>query len=420
KNLVDSEHLAAHAQRHGWSIAYGLDESEGGTLILNTCGFIGDAKEESIEAILQAAAARSRGDIERLMVMGCLSQRYPEELSQEIPEVDAWYGVHDPLEILRALGCPTDDYDPTLRTPSTPSHYAFLKIAEGCDRHCAFCAIPAIRGGYRSVPIEELVQEAEQLQQLGARELILIAQELTYYGLDQRSPDLLLRLLERLEQVDGIDWLRLHYAYPTNFSEELIRWMASSPKACRYLDIPLQHISDHVLKTMQRAHGERMSRELVEKLRANIPELSLRTTLIVGYPTETEEDFRQLLDFVRQTRFDHLGVFTYSEEEGTPAASLYPDTIPEEVKQERRNEIMALQQRLSLENNARRVGQTLPVMVDHRLDEHTLIGRTEFDSPDVDGEVIIRDAEGHLAIGDLAPVRITAYSEYDLEGEPAE
>ncbi len=419
KNVVDSEHLAAHAQRHGWSVAYGLDQSGGGTLILNTCGFIGDAKEESIEAILQAAAARSRGDIDRLLVMGCLSQRYPEELAQEIPEVDAWYGVHDAAEVLRALGCPVADYDPTRRLPSSPSHYAYLKIAEGCDRACAFCAIPSIRGGYRSAPVEELVQEAQHLQQGGARELILIAQELTYYGHDQREPDRLLRLLERLERLDGIDWLRLHYAYPTNFSEGLIRWMATSPRACRYLDLPLQHISDRVLRSMRRAHGERMTRELVERLRVGIPGLALRTTLIVGYPTETEEDFRQLLDFVRQARFEHLGVFTYSEEEGTPAAGLYADGIPEEVKRQRRDEVMALQQRISLENKAGRVGQTLPVMVDYRLDERTLVGRTEFDSPEVDGEVIVRDAAGRLEVGDLVPVRITASSEYDLEGEPA-
>lgn len=301
-----------------------------------------------------------------------------------------------------------------------PQHYAFLKIAEGCNRHCAFCAIPNIRGRFTSTPLPALVKEAGRLAELGVKELILIAQELTYYGYDLKSPDLLLRLLNALEQIDGIEWLRLHYAYPTNFPPELVGWLATSPKACRYLDIPLQHISGHVLKTMRRAHDEAFSRELVERLRARIPDLALRTTLIVGYPTESEKDFQQLLDFVAETRFDHLGVFTYSEEEGTPAAKGLEDRIPQEEKEARRDAIMSLQRDISASRKAERVGQSLPVIIDHRLDGETLIGRTQYDSPEVDGEVVVADREGVLSIGDIATVRITASSEYDLQGEVVE
>lgn len=420
KNVVDSEHIAAHAVGAGWDVLFDQEPEEGDALLLNTCGFIGDAKEESIEYILRAAAKRAEGELSELLVMGCLSQRYLEELRAEIPEVDRWYGVHDNAEILRDLGCQGQAIDWTRRMPSTPQHYAFLKIAEGCNRHCAFCAIPNIRGRFTSTPLPALVKEAGRLAELGVKELILIAQELTYYGYDLKSPDLLLRLLNALEQIDGIEWLRLHYAYPTNFPPELVGWLATSPKACRYLDIPLQHISGHVLKTMRRAHDEAFSRELVERLRARIPDLALRTTLIVGYPTESEKDFQQLLDFVAETRFDHLGVFTYSEEEGTPAAKGLEDRIPQEEKEARRDAIMSLQRGISASRKAERVGQSLPVIIDHRLDGETLIGRTQYDSPEVDGEVVVADREGVLSIGDIATVRITASSEYDLQGEVVE
>ncbi len=418
KNLVDSEHIAAQAARGGWTVLFDQEPAMGDTVLLNTCGFIGDAKEESIEYILKAAAKRALGEIARLMVMGCLSQRYLEELRAEIPEVDNWYGVHDNAQILRDLGCKQREYDWTLRTPSTPRHYAYLKIAEGCNRHCAFCAIPNIRGRFQSTPLPALLREAQSLARAGVKEIILIAQELTYYGQDLKDPLLLLKLLEELERIPGLEWIRLHYAYPTNFPPELIEWFATSQKACHYLDIPLQHISERVLKSMRRAHNEEFSRELVSTLRQRIPDLALRTTLIVGYPTETEEDFQQLMEFVRETRFEHLGVFTYSEEEGTPAAAELKDCIPEEVKEARRDAIMSLQQKISSERKAERVGATLPVIVDHRLDAQTLIGRTPYDSPDVDGEVIITDREGKVEIGEIVQVRITSSTEYDLQGEP--
>ena len=422
KNLVDSEYLGGALRASGWQVSYEATTQPGDVLILNTCGFIGDAKEESIDHILRAAALRAAGHLDKLVVFGCLSQRYPSELAAEIPEVDHWFGARDLAPLLRLFHCAPDLTLGQPRYTSTPSHYAFLKIAEGCDRQCAFCAIPAIRGSFRSFPHQALVAEAQALAQQGVRELILIAQELTYYGHDRGDATALVTLLQALARIEGIEWIRLHYAYPRPFPEELIEWLATEPKACPYLDIPLQHIAEPVLQAMRRHHTGAYARELVDRLRASIPRLALRTTLIAGFPNETEDDFRELLDFVQHVQFDHLGVFTYSEEEGTHAAKHWPDAIPEEVKQARRDALMQAQMPISAARKAQHVGSVLPVILDARVDASTFTGRTQFDSPDVDGEVLVRDPSHALEVGQIARVRITGSDEYDLEAiyPPAE
>lgn len=412
KNRVDSEHLMRVLHQRGYELvpesadlaSAGVDE-----VVINTCGFIQDAKEESIGAILEAAEAKKAGLIEKLSVFGCLSQRYPEELRAEIPEVDQWQGVLT--------------FDTIGRVLTTPSHYAYLKIAEGCDRSCAYCAIPLIRGPHVSVPIEDLVEEARQLAAAGVRELIVIAQDTTYYGLDRYGKRCLARLLDQLSKIDGIQWIRLHYSYPTGFPEDVLHIMADNPKICPYIDIPLQHSADRVLEMMRRGIDGRQTRELVARMRRLVPGVVLRTTLIVGHPGEGEAEFRDLLDFVRECRFERLGAFTYSEEEGTYGALHYRDEIPAEVKQERYDRLMELQSGISLAYNQSRIGTRERVLVDSFTDG-ILVARSQTESPEVDGEILIGmesvmpglDRASDM-IGHFLDVTITGANEYDLIAE---
>ncbi|MBQ4498888.1 MAG: 30S ribosomal protein S12 methylthiotransferase RimO [Alistipes sp.] len=413
KNTVDSEHLAAQLAAMGYKIVFDSDRTDANVVVINTCGFIGDAKQESVDTILRAAALKERGKIEELFVIGCLSQRYADELRGELPEVDDFFGVNDWADIVERLGAKYRKEAQTERELSTPSHYAYLKIAEGCNWMCGYCAIPLIRGRHRSVPIEDVVAEAEKLAEKGVRELMVIAQDTTYYGLDLYGKRRLAELLERLCRIEKIEWIRLHYAYPTEFPDDVIEVMAREKKICRYLDIPFQHISDNQLAAMKRRHTKADAYRLVEKLRAAIPDIALRTTLLVGYPGETEADFEELQQFVRDCRFDRLGVFAYSEEEGTYSATRLRDDVSEDVKQSRVDRIMRLQERISLENNARRVGQTMRVVID-RKEGDFYIGRSEYDSPEVDQEIVIDSGSKRLLRGRFYEVRITDAEDYDL------
>ena len=413
KNTVDSEHLAAQLAAMGYKIVFDSDRTDANVVVINTCGFIGDAKQESVDTILRAAALKERGKIEELFVIGCLSQRYADELRGELPEVDDFFGVNDWADIVERLGAKYRKEVETERELSTPSHYAYLKIAEGCNWMCGYCAIPLIRGRHRSVPIEDVVAEAEKLAEKGVRELMVIAQDTTYYGLDLYGKRRLAELLERLCRIDKIEWIRLHYAYPTEFPDDVIEVMAREKKICRYLDIPFQHISDNQLAAMKRRHTKADAYRLVEKLRAAIPDIALRTTLLVGYPGETEADFEELQQFVRDCRFDRLGVFAYSEEEGTYSATRLRDDVPEDVKQSRVDRIMRLQERISLQNNAHRVGQTMRVVID-RKEGDFYIGRSEYDSPEVDQEIVIDSGSKRLLRGRFYEVRITDAEDYDL------
>lgn len=413
KNTVDSEHLAAQLAAAGYQIVFDSNRTDAKVVVINTCGFIGDAKQESIDTILRFAAAKEQGLIERLFVIGCLSERYADELRAEIPEVDDYFGARDMQGIARALGAAGDPDTSTERLTSTPKHYAYLKIAEGCNWHCGYCAIPLIRGPHRSVPMERCVEEAERLAAQGVRELIVIAQDTTYYGRDLYGRRALAELLERLCKVEGIEWIRLHYAYPTDFPQDVIEVMAREKKICPYLDIPFQHISDHQLTLMKRRHTKADAYELIERLRAAVPDLALRTTLLVGYPDETEEDFEELMEFVEKVRFERLGVFPYSEEEGTFSARELQDNVPEEVKQERVDRIMALQNRISLEKNQARVGQREQVIVDSRQGDW-YVARGRYDSPEVDQEILIPASERQLRRGKIYTVEITGAEEYDL------
>lgn len=417
KNLVDSEHLGAALHAHGWSIRYDEEPLASDLVILNTCGFIGDAKEESIEYILRAEALLREGLAADVIVMGCLSERYRDELKAEIPGIAHWFGVRDQAELLELLDCPETPKAMPPRRLSTPKHYAYLKISEGCNRGCHFCAIPAIRGRYTSIPIRRLLHEAQTLVDQGTKELLLIAQELTTYGSDLRDDSSLVTLVEQLAMLDQLKWIRLHYAYPTGFPEEIFTWMRDCSKACRYLDIPIQHIADGVLKSMNRHHDEATTRRLLTRLREVVPDVTLRTSLIVGYPTESEEDFKTLLRFIQEVEFDHLGAFTYSEEEGTFAARRLANVVPEEVKQERLARLMEVQEEIAQRRKSRHVGKILDVLVDRRLDAQSVLGRTEFDSPEVDGEVIVHDPIGRLEPGDFIPVHIEAVDSYDLVGK---
>lgn len=418
KNTVDSEHLAAQLSAMDYKVVFDSDRTDAEVVVINTCGFIGDAKQESIDTILRAAALKTAGKIEELFVVGCLSQRYADELRPELPEVDDFFGVNDWADIVERLGAKYERENETKRELSTPSHYAYLKIAEGCNWMCGYCAIPLIRGRHRSVPMEDIIAEAERLAEKGVRELMVIAQDTTYYGKDLYGERKLAELLERLCRIEKIEWIRLHYAYPTEFPDEVIDVMAREPKICRYLDIPFQHISDSQLAAMKRRHTKSDAYRLVEKLRAAIPDIALRTTLLVGYPGETEADFEELQQFVRDCRFDRLGVFAYSEEEGTYSANELTDDVPDEVKQERVDRIMRLQERISLENNARRVGQTMRVIVDRREGDF-YIGRSEYDSPEVDQEIVINSHAKRLYRGRFYTVRITDAEDYDLYAELA-
>ena len=419
KNTVDSEHLMARLAAAGYEVLFDSDRTDAKVVVINTCGFIGDAKQESIDMILRAAAAKQAGKIERLFVVGCLSERYADELRAELPEVDEFFGARTWDGIVRALGAVEDPALETERHLTTPKHYAYLKISEGCNWKCGYCAIPLIRGGHVSVPMEELEEEARKLAARGVRELMVIAQDTTYYGIDLYGKRMLTELLRRLCRIDGIEWIRLHYAYPAAFPDEVIEVMASEPKICKYLDIPFQHISDAQLASMHRRHTKAEATELIRRLRGAIPDLALRTTMLVGYPGETEADFEELLAFVREVRFERLGVFPYSEEEGTWSAEKLRDDVPEEVKQERVERIMALQNELSLENNSRRVGRTERVIIDSRQGDY-YVGRTQYDSPEVDQEILIPASERRLMRGHFYNVKVTSAADYDLYGEVAE
>ena len=416
KNTVDSEHLMARLAAAGYEVLFDSDRTDAKVVVINTCGFIGDAKQESIDMILRAAAAKQAGKIERLFVVGCLSERYADELRAEIPEVDEYFGARTWDGIVRALGASEDPALATERRLTTPKHYAYLKISEGCNWKCGYCAIPLIRGGHVSVPMEELEEEARKLAAQGVRELMVIAQDTTYYGIDLYGRRMLAELLRRLCRIDGIAWIRLHYAYPAAFPDEVIEVMAAEPKICKYLDIPFQHISDAQLAAMHRRHTKAEAMELIRRLRTAIPDLALRTTLLVGYPGETEADFEELLEFVREVRFERLGVFAYSEEEGTYSAEQLRDDVPEAVKQERVERIMALQNEISLENNRRRVGRTERVIIDSRQGDF-YVGRTQYDSPEVDQEILIPVGGRRLLRGHFYEAEVTSAADYDLYGE---
>ena len=416
KNTVDSEHLAAQLAAMDYKVVFDSDRTDANVVVINTCGFIGDAKQESIDTILRAAQLKEQGKIEELFVVGCLSQRYADELRPELPEVDDFFGVNDWAGIVERLGAKWEKENETKRELSTPSHYAYLKISEGCSWMCGYCAIPLIRGRHTSVPMEALVAEAEALAEKGVRELMVIAQDTTYYGVDIFGERKLAELLERLCKIKNIEWIRLHYAYPTDFPDEVIEVMAREPKICNYLDIPFQHISDNQLTAMKRRHTKAEAIALINKLRTAIPDIALRTTLLVGYPGETEQDFEELKEFVRDTKFDRLGVFAYSEEEGTYSATRLTDDVPEDVKQQRVEAIMRLQERISLENNARRIGSTMRVIIDRREGEF-YIGRSEYDSPEVDQELIIDSKGRRLLRGHYYNVVVTDAEDYDLYAE---
>lgn len=415
KNLVDSESLMTQLAGKGLAVRIDPARVNADVLIVNTCGFIHDAREESVSVLLDAIRARKQGRIGRIFAMGCLVQRYREELLAEMPEIDAWYGVDELAELLRSLKL---DFNPELlhrRLHSTPRHYAYLKVSEGCSRTCAFCAIPAIRGKHVSRPVEEILSEARFLASNGVRELILIAQDLSYYGRDLYRKSMLVPLLEGLEEIHGLEWIRLHYAYPLDFSPRLIEKIAKSEKICKYLDIPFQHISNRMLKLMRRGITKERSLSLINKLRTEIPDLALRTTLLVGHPGETDRDFRELAEFVELERFDRLGVFTYSPEEGTYADLNYHDTIPEEVKQERFATLMEIQQRIATELNGNKVEKELKVLID-RKEGDFYIGRSQYDSPEVDQEILVSSGQKRLRNGHFYQVRITGSTEYDLFG----
>lgn len=410
KNSVDTEHLLAALPADAFRI---VDDAPFDYLLYNTCGFIGDAKQESIQAILEGAAAKSRGEVGKLVVFGCLSQRYASEMPSLIPEVDAWFGARDMNPVLEYLGVGASGF--TARVPGYNGSYAYLKISEGCDRRCSYCAIPYIRGAHRSVPIEDLVNEARALASYGVRELIIIAQDITFYGLDLYRRRALADLLRALSKVDGIEWIRLHYAYPTDFPEDVLDEMASNPKICKYLDIPLQHISDKVLDNMHRHVDSVTTRSLIERLRRKVPGVVLRTTMIVGHPGEGDEEFGELIDFVRETGFERLGAFTYSEEEGTWGAENLRDYVPEDVKNHRLDELMGTQAEISLAFNESRVGTEETVLVD-AVSGNSLVTRSQWESPDVDGEILVdmKEADDIPAVGSFIRVRITSADEYDL------
>ena len=414
KNVYDSEVLMGQLQASGKEVVH---EKEGNIVVVNTCGFIGAAKEESVNTILEQIHKKEQGDVDRVYVTGCLSERYKPDLEKEIPQVDQYFGTTDLPQLLKVLGA---DYKHELlgeRLITTPKNYAYLKIAEGCDRPCSFCAIPLMRGNHKSKTIEDLSQEAALLAKDGVKELILIAQDLTYYGLDLYKERKLADLLRALVKVEGIEWIRLHYAFPTGFPIEVLEVMREEPKVCNYIDIPLQHISDSILKSMRRGTTQAKTTKLLQEFRKAVPEMAIRTSLIVGYPGETEADFELLKQWVQEMRFDRLGCFTYSHEENTHAFEL-EDNVHEEVKQERANEIMALQTEISRELNQQWIGETLRCMID-RKEGNYFIGRTERDSPDVDNEVLISAEEHYLKLGDFAHIEITSATEFDLFGRPS-
>jgi len=400
-------------RQHGFNLYHNPEKTHGDIAIVNTCGFIGDAKEESIEMILQLCGQKENGELRQVYVMGCLSERYRKELQEEIPAVDKFYGKFDWGKVLEDLQASYSDDLANQRVLTTPDHYAYIKISEGCDRKCAYCAIPLITGPHRSRPMEEIVEEVRQLVGEGVREFQVIAQELTYYGVDLYHKQMLPELVERMAEVPGVEWIRLHYAYPTHFPMDLLRVMREHKNVCHYIDIALQHISDPVLERMCRHITRRETLELLAAMRREVPDICIRTTLMVGFPGETEKDFEELKEFVRQARFDRMGAFAYSEEEGTYAAEHYTDDIPEETKQKRLDELMTIQESISAELCAGKIGKEMRVVID-RIEGEFYVGRTEYDSPEVDCEVLIPAKEQELQTGRFYQVRITQSDEYDL------
>ncbi len=414
KNVYDSENIMGQLAYNGYQVKHNSNE-QSDIVIINTCGFIHDAKQESIDTILAAINDKQTGRIDKVFVTGCLSERYKDELPKEIPEVDQYFGTHDMIELLKTFKV---DYKHELigeRKLSTPEHYAYMKISEGCDRSCSFCAIPMIRGKHESRSIESLVLEAEILASKGVKELILIAQDLTFYGLDIYGKRKLNELLKALVKVEGIEWIRLHYAYPTGFPEEVIQTIAKEEKICNYLDMPLQHINDEILQSMRRGHNRKVTDNLILKMRQQIPDVAIRTTLIVGYPGETEEKFQELKQWVADAKFDRLGVFTYSHEENTHAGKLNDD-VPEEIKKARQEEIMELQAQISYEKNQEKIGHIYKCIFD-RLENGFYVGRTEFDSPEVDNEVRVKAENNYIEIGKFINIKIESAEEFDLFGK---
>ena len=415
KNLYDSEVLMGQLKANKIEVEHQSEKEDSNIVVVNTCGFIDNAKEESVNTILEQIRRKENGEIEKLFVTGCLSERYKPDLEKEMPNVDEFFGTRDLPRLLKSLGA---DYKHELvgeRLTTTPTHYAYLKISEGCDRKCSFCAIPLMRGGHKTTPIEDLVLEAEKLAAKGVKELILIAQDLTYYGLDLYKERKLAELMTKLSEVEGIEWIRIHYAFPTAFPVDVLEVIKNNPKICTYLDIPLQHVSDNLLKSMRRGTTMKKTMDLIKKFREDVPGITIRTSLIVGYPGETEKEFQELLDFVQHSKFDRLGVFTYSHEENTHAYNL-EDDVPQDLKHQRAEDVMDLQSSISYDMNQERVGKTYKVLFD-RKEGDFFIGRTEFDSPDVDNEVIINAKDFYVRIGDFANIKITKADHYYLYGE---
>lgn len=415
KNLVDSEHLMRQLEEAGYHVTHDAERPQGEIAVINTCGFIGDAKEESINMILEFAQAKEEGLLKKLYVMGCLSERYLKELAIEIPQVDKFYGKFNWKELLHDLGKNYREELHNERVLTTPAHYAYLKISEGCDRKCSYCAIPIITGRHVSRPMEEILQEVQYLVDRGVKEFQIIAQELTYYGVELYHKQMLPELVERIADIPGVEWIRLHYAYPAHFPTDLFRVMRERPNVCKYMDIALQHISDNMLQKMRRHVTKEQTYQLIENFRKEVPGIHLRTTLMVGHPGETEADFEELKEFVRKVRFDRMGAFAYSEEEGTFAANNYEDNISQEVKQARLDELMAIQQEISSELSAAKIGRQMKVIID-RVEGDYYIGRTEFDSPEVDPEVLIERNGEQLIIGNFYQVEIVNSDDFDLYG----
>lgn len=421
KNLVDSEQLMRKFENQGYVCVHDSENPEGEIVVINTCGFIETAKEESINTILEFVEAKKEGRLNRVYVMGCLSQRYKDELEESIPEVDKFYGKFNYTQLLSDLG-PAEGFNPDghtakrlQRAVTTPKHYAYVKIAEGCDRHCAYCAIPIITGKHISRPMDEILDEVRELVAEGVKEFQVIAQELTYYGVDIDGKHHITELISRMADIPGVEWIRLHYAYPNQFPMDLLDVMRQKPNVCNYLDIALQHISDHMLSRMHRHVSKQETIDLLKAIRERVPGICIRTTLMVGFPGETEEDFNELMDFVREARFDRMGAFAYSEEEGTYSAKHYEDDVPEDVKQQRLDELMDLQQEISAQVQAQKVGNTMKVIIDRKEGEY-YVGRTEFCSPEVDPEVLIPVVEGELKEGEFYQVNIKNSDDFDLYG----
>ena len=415
KNLVDSEVLMGLMEANGYLCTHDSEDPQGDIVVVNTCGFINDAKEESINTILEFAQAKTEGRIEKLFVMGCLSERYLADLEKEIPEVDGWYGKFNYKQLLKDLEGAETQVCEGKRHVTTPRHYAYLKISEGCDRHCAYCAIPLITGRHQSRPMDEILDEVRQLVADGTKEFNVIAQESTYYGVDIDGKQHIAELIEKMADIPGVEWIRLHYAYPAHFPWDLLRVMREKQNVCKYLDIALQHISDNMLSRMQRHVTKEETYELIRKMREEVPGIHIRTTLMVGFPGETEKDFEELKAFVKWARFERMGAFAYSEEEGTYSEQHYDDDVAEDVKQARLDKIMRIQQNISAELEAEKVGQTLKVIIDRQEGDY-YVGRTEFCSPEVDPEVLIPTEEKKLKIGEFYDVRITDSEEFDLYG----